>query len=479
MNRRDLLKKLSALGLVSATAPSVFSREMLDILTELKKSDFGTNFKWGVATAAYQIEGAWNEDGKSPSVWDDFTHTKKRIKDRSNGDTACDFYHRYENDIDIIRQLNMDVFRFSTAWTRVLPQGTGTPNQKGLDFYHRVIDTCLEKGVEPWLTLYHWDLPQVLEDKGGWTNRDSISWYCEYADLMSRTYGDKVKNWMLFNEPAAFTMLGYLSGTHAPGKRLVNGFFKTVHHVAMSQAEGGRVLRNNLPNGKIGSTFSLSSIHPKTNSPADLGAARRMDALLNRLFIEPVLGMGYPTDGFAYFKQIENYMLPGDAEKLKFDYDFVGIQNYFRLVMYQNPLVPVLFADRVKPAELAGGEEHLTDMGWEVYPEGIYEVIKKFAAYPNIPRIIVTENGCAFPDKIENGKVHDPQRIKFFKDYLAQVLRAKNEGMPVDGYFVWSMMDNFEWAEGYTPRFGIVYVDYETQQRTIKDSGLWFQEFLK
>lgn len=470
---------MASLGLVSAASPKLFSKEILELITELKKSDFGSEFKWGVATAAYQIEGAWNEDGKSPSIWDDFTQHRKRIKDHSNGNIACDFYHRYSEDIDIIRQMNMDVFRFSTSWSRILPEGTGKPNQKGLDFYHRVIDTCLEKGIEPWLTLYHWDLPQTLEDRDGWVNRDSVQWYCEYADVVSRTYGDKVKNWMLFNEPVAFTMLGYLTGTHAPGKRLINGFLKAVHHVALCQGEGGRVLRNNLTDAKIGSTFSLSSIHSKTNEQADLNAAKRMDTLLNRLFIEPVLGMGYPVDGFAYLKTIEQHMLPGDEEKLKFNLDFVGVQNYFRLVMHESLFPPVLWANQVKPKHLVESEDQITDMGWEVYPEGLYEVIKKFASYPNIPRIYVTENGCAFTDTPENGSVHDPLRIKFFKDYLAQVLRAKKEGMPVDGYFVWSLMDNFEWAEGYGPRFGLVYVDYKTQQRIIKDSGKWFTEFLK
>jgi len=478
MDRRELVKRLTMLGLASAAVPA-FAKELLAVADELKRTDFGKDFKWGVATAAYQIEGAWNADGKGPSVWDAFTHTKGKIKDGTDGDTACDFYHRYEGDIDIVRQLNMQVFRFSTSWSRILPQGTGNINQKGIDFYHRVIDTCLSAGVEPWITLYHWDLPQALEDKGGWASRDVLGWFGEYVDLVSHTYGDKVKNWMVFNEPMAFTGLGYMAGVHAPGKKSLEKFKKAVHHVVLCQAEGGRTLRRNVAGGNIGTTFSVSSVHPRTQQEKHVKAARRMDALFNRLFIEPALGLGYPVDGFSYLKTIEKYIQPGDDEKMKFDFDFVGVQNYFRIVAKQSAFPPVMWANQVKPEKLVSDPSGLTDMGWEVYPAGIYEVIRKLSAYPNIPRIIVTENGAAFPDTVQDGRVHDSKRIAYFKEYLAQVLRAKQEGMPVDGYFAWSLMDNFEWAEGYHPRFGLVHVNYETQQRTIKDSGLWFKEFLK
>jgi beta-glucosidase len=478
MDRRELVKRLAVLGLASSVAPAAFSKDLLQLFGELKKEDFGPAFKWGAATAAYQIEGAWDLDGKGPSIWDTFTHKHGKIKDHTTGDVACDFYHRYESDIDLIRQLNMQVFRFSTAWSRLLPQGTGIVNQKGIDFYHRVIDACLVAGIEPWITLYHWDLPQALEDKGGWANRDVLGWFGEYVQLVSKTYGDKVKNWMVFNEPMAFTGLGYMAGVHAPGKKNIEKFKRAVHHVVLCQAEGGRILRENVPGGNIGTTFSVSAIHPRSQVEKDRKAAARMDALFNRLFIEPALGMGYPVDGFSYLKSIEKYIQPGDNEKMKFDFDFVGVQNYFRIVARHSLFPPVMWANQVKPKKLVQKEEDLTDMGWEIYPAGIYEVIKKFAAYKNIPKIIVTENGAAFPDAVENGKVHDAKRVQYFKDYLAQVLKAKKEGMPVEGYFVWSLLDNFEWAEGYHPRFGLVHVDYTTQQRTVKDSGLWFKEFL-
>jgi beta-glucosidase len=480
MKRREAVKTLALTGTAALILPKLLAEGLLEKdWLELSKADFGKNFKWGVATAAYQIEGAWNVDGKGPSIWDTFTHQPGKIKNKENGDIACDFYNQYPHDIDLVRQLNMDVFRFSTAWSRILPEGTGTINQKGLDYYNRVVDTCLQAGIEPWVTLYHWDLPQALEDRGGWANREIINWFGEYVEVVTKNLGDRVKNWMVFNEPAAFTGLGYLTGTHAPGKKSLGKYPKTVHHVILCQAEGGRIIRNMVPNAHVGTTYSMSAIHPKQNTPQHQGAARRLDALLNRLFIEPALGLGYPSSDFSFIKSMEKQMQEGDDKKMVFDFDFHGVQNYFRIVATHSAFPPVLWANQVKPKKLVANEADLTDMKWEVYPEGIYEVIQKLAAYKGVKKIFVTENGAAFPDVVENNQVHDVRRVQFFKDYLAQVLKAKNEGAPVEGYFVWSLLDNFEWAEGFHPRFGLVHVDYSTQQRIIKDSGLWFQEFLK
>jgi beta-glucosidase len=480
MKRREAVKTMALTGAAALILPKLLAEGLLENdLWTLSKADFGNDFKWGVATAAYQIEGAWNADGKGASIWDSFTHRPGKIKNKENGDIACDFYHRYAQDIDLVRQMNMGVFRFSTAWSRILPEGVGTINQQGIDFYNRVIDTCLQAGIEPWVTLYHWDLPQALEDKGGWANREVINWFSEYVEVVTKNFGDRVKNWMVFNEPAAFTGLGYLTGTHAPGKKSLGKYPKTVHHVVLCQAEGGRIIRNMVPHAQVGTTYSMSAIHPKQNTPQHQGAARRLDALLNRLFIEPALGLGYPTQDFSFIKSIEKQMQDGDDKKMVFDFDFHGVQNYFRIVATHAAFPPVLWANQVKPKKLVANEADLTDMQWEVYPEGIYEVIQKLAAYSGVKKIIVTENGAAFPDVVENNQVHDTRRVQFFKDYLAQVLRAKNEGAPVGGYFVWSLLDNFEWAEGYHPRFGLVHVNYETQERTIKDSGLWFKEFLK
>ena len=480
MKRRQAIKTIGLAGAASLILPRLLAKDLLSAANlELLKVDFGANFKWGVATAAYQIEGAWNIDGKGLSIWDSFTHKKGKIKNNETGDLACDFYNKYSSDIGLVKQMNMDVFRFSLAWSRILPNGIGAINQKGIDFYNRVIDTCLEKGIEPWVTLYHWDIPQALEEKGGWANREVVDWFNEYVSIAGRNFGDRVKNWMIFNEPAAFTGLGYMTGTHAPGKKSLSKYPKTIHHVVLCQAEGGRVIRNEVPNANIGTTYSMSSIHPKEKIKKHIDAAKRMDALLNKLFIEPALGLGYPSKDFTYLKNVEKQMQEGDDKKMVFDFDFHGVQNYFRIVATQSAFPPVLWANQVKPKHLVKSESELTDMGWEVYPEGIYEVIKQLSTYEGVKKIIVTENGAAFQDKIENGEVHDAKRVEFFKKYLEQVLKAKNEGAPVDGYFVWSLLDNFEWAEGFHPRFGLVHVDYETQKRTIKDSGLWFKEFLK
>ena len=446
------------------------------------KADFGKNFKWGVATASYQIEGAWNIDGKSPSIWDTFTHKKKTIRNGDNGDVACDFYHRYEDDIALVKEMNMDVFRFSLSWSRLLPNGTGAPNPKGVDFYHRVIDRCLELGVEPWITLYHWDLPQILEDKGGWPSRNILGWFEEYADFCTRTYGDKVKNWMVLNEPAGFCAAGYIAKYHAPGKRGLKKFTRALHHAAMCQAEGGRIIRANVPDSNTGTTLSCAHVEPKNDKKKHQKAAQRIDAVLNRLFIEPCLGMGYPVNDGAekLLGRVEKHMLPGDEEKLKFDFDFIGLQNYTRTVARKSLFPPVLWANEHKPEKRGVPSDRITEMNWEVYPEGIYKILKQFAAYKNMPPIIVTENGASFPDFVTaDGKIHDRRRKEYYQAYIANVLKAKRDGVDVRGYFAWTLMDNFEWAEGYHPRFGLVHVDFETQERRMKDSGLWFKEFLK
>jgi len=336
-----------------------------------------------------------------------------------------------------------------------------------------MIDTCLELGIEPWAMLYHWDLPQKLEDRGGWTNRDIIGWFSEYSDLCSRRFGDRIHHWMVLNEPSGFTLLGYLAGIHAPNQSNVNKFLSSVHHTCLCQAEGGRIIRSNIRNSHIGNAFSCSSVEPSKPLESHRRAASRIDVLLNRLFIEPSLGMGYPYKELPFLRKIEKYIQPDDYQKLKFDFDFIGIQNYFRVVCKPS-LLPYVRAIRVQPEK---GTE-MTDMGWEVYPEGIYKILMQFSKYP-IKEIIITENGAAFPDNLVDGQVHDQQRISFYKRFLHQILRAKNEGANIKGYFAWTFIDNFEWIEGYRPKFGIVHNNFKTQERTVKDSGLWFRDFLK
>lgn len=443
------------------------------------KADFGKDFLWGVATAAAQIEGAWNVDGKSPTIWDTFCEKKGKIHNNETNKVACDFYHNYKEDIALMASLNLQVNRFSIAWSRVLPYGTKHVNQRGIDFYNKVIDETLENGMQPWITLYHWDLPQILEDKGGWINRDIVDWFSEYTDLCTRKFGDRVKDWMIFNEPMAFTGLGYLGGMHAPGKRGLKKFLKSVHYTTLCQAEGARIVRQNVPNANIGTTYSVTAVEPKNPDKAKhVKAAKKADALFNRLFVEPALGMGYPIEDLPIIKGIKKFIEPGDEEKMKFDFDFIGVQNYFRTVAKFSLWPPLMWANVVPGKKLVDNEEELTTMGWEVSPDGFYRVLKQFGKY-NKP-LIVTENGAAFEDKLNaDGTVNDPKRTQFFKDYLANMLQAKNDGVDIRGYFIWTFMDNFEWAEGYEPRFGVVYNDYETQTRYVKDSGKWWREFLK
>jgi len=469
MNRSDFLK------LIGAGIALWYAKPLIGAIPEQEftKYLFGDSFEWGVATSAFQTEGAWNIDGKGESIWDRFAHTKGKIKDGSNADIASDFYHQYPDDLKLLQNLNFKNFRFSISWSRILPMGTGAINNDGIDFYNRVIDSCIELGIEPWICLYHWDLPQTLEDQGGWTNRSIVQWFSEFVEVCSKKFGDRVKNWLVINEPVAFTTLGYFIGMHAPGRIGINSYLSSIHHAALCQAEGGRIIRKNVGNSRIGTALSCAFIEPQKAKPRHQRAAKRLDVIINRLFIEPALGMGYPVEDLPFLRKLGKFTKPGDDEKLKFDFDFVGLQNYYRIVTKPG-IVPFVWANQMKPGENA----ELTDMGWEVSPEGIYKILKQFAKYP-IKEIIITENGASFPDTISNGHIADVQRIKFFKDYLGNILKAKNEGVKISGYFVWTFIDNFEWKEGFRPKFGIVSNDFNTQKRIVKDSGFWFKKFLE
>ncbi|MXV15704.1 beta-glucosidase [Pedobacter sp. HMF7056] len=441
----------------------------------MQASSFGEKFSWGVSSAACQTEGAYLDDGKGPSIWDTFTDRKGKICNNDHARVACNFYHLYPEDLSIIRQLNIPNFRFSLAWSRIIPGGTGAVNPMGLDYYDRLIDNCLEKGIDPWVTLYHWDLPQALELKGGWTNRDVVSWFSDYVSVCAKRFGDRVGHWMVMNEPMVFTGAGYFLGVHAPGRRGVRNFFPAVHHSVLAMAEGARILKSACPDAEVGSTFSCSMIEPQTTSRWDTAAANRVDALLNRLFIEPALGMGYPVKDVPVLRKLEKYMLPGDDQKMIANLDFAGVQNYTREIVSFSLFTPYVHARLVDAKRRT---KDITEMNWEVYPPSIYHMLKKFDAYPGIPKLYVTENGAAFKDVETAGRVHDERRINYLKDYIAQVFKAKQEGCKVEGYFVWTLTDNFEWAEGYRPKFGIVKVDPETQRRTVKDSGRWYGDFL-
>ena len=443
--------------------------------SQLSKEQFGEDFLWGVSTAAFQIEGAHDVDGKGASIWDVFTSQKGKIKNGHHAIQACDFYNFYKNDIQLVRELNIPNFRFSISWSRIMPTGIAPINQAGIDYYNKIIDFLLECNIEPWVTIYHWDLPHALELKGGWTNRQCVKWFSDYTAVCAQYFGDRVKNWMVINEPSVFTGAGYFLGLHAPGKKGITNYLKAMHHVTLATVAGAKIIRNTLPNANIGTTFSCTHIEPETQKQKDIEAAKRVDTLLNRTFIEPILGLGYPKDDLPVLKKLKNYILDGDLDQMAFEFDFIGLQCYTREIVKYSLLTPYI------GAELVSAEKRnvtSTQMGWEVYPPALYHIIKRFNEYKNIKKIIITENGAAFPDKVTNGKVFDIRRTHFIQDNLEQLLKAKNDGYHVDGYFVWSLTDNFEWAEGYNARFGLIHIDFETQQRTIKQSGLWFRDFL-
>ncbi len=438
--------------------------------------DFGPNFHWGVSTAAYQIEGAHDKYGKGASIWDQFVLKKKKILNNHSGEIACDFYHRYANDLTLVKRLNIPNYRFSISWSRILPKGIGQVNQAGIDYYHRVIDFCIELGIEPWVTLYHWDLPQCLQDKGGWTNRDIIQWFSVFVETCVKHFGSKVKHWMVLNEPMVFTGAGYFLGVHAPGKRGLNNFLAAAHHASLCQSEGGRILKSIQSNLKVGTTFSYSHIEPLLeSSEKDCKAAIKVDALLNRLFLEPLLGLGYPTKELKLLSRIEKFMKQHDENLLPFSMDFIGLQNYTREKVSHSYLIPFLQAKIIK-ANKRGVPSTL--MNWEVHPPSIFNALKRYDSYAQIKEIIVTENGASFEDQLVNNQVNDTQRTLYLQEHIEQVSLAKQMGVRVNGYFVWTLMDNFEWAEGFHPRFGLVHVDFMTQKRTIKMSGNWYKQFL-
>ncbi|MEO8150807.1 MAG: GH1 family beta-glucosidase [Bacteroidia bacterium] len=443
---------------------------------QLEKNLFGKNFHWGVATSAYQYEGAHDKDGKGNSIWDKFSEKKGRIYNNHHAQIACNFYECYDDDIELISFLNIPDFRFSLSWSRIISGGTGSVNMNGIDFYNKVIDKCLSRGIEPWVTLYHWDLPHALELKGGWTNREILNWFTAYVSVCVKHFGDRVKHWMVLNEPMVFTGAGYFLGVHAPGRKGANNFIPALHHAVLCQAQGGKILKDFNNSLQVGTTFSCSYITPQTNSERDKNAAIRIDALLNRLFIEPALGLGYPITDLKFLNRIEKYYHSNDDKLMQFDFDFIGIQNYTREVAAYSFFTPYLQAKLI-PADKRNVQR--TVMNWEIYPESIYKMIEKFSAYKNVKKIIVTENGAAFPDHVVDGVITDTDRVKFLQAYLSSVLKAKQDGHKIDGYFIWSFTDNFEWAEGYVPRFGIVYIDFETQKRIVKQSGEWYKEFLK
>lgn len=445
-------------------------------MDRINAQSFGRDFLWGVAIAAAQNEGAYNIDGRGPSIWDSFARRQGKIKGGAKPYEACDFYHRYKDDLLLVKALGFNVFRFSLSWSRIFPDGIGRINKEGVSFYHKIIDECLSLGLIPFVTLYHWDLPYALQKEGGWANIHLLRWFHRYASFCAEEFGNKVKNWIILNEPMGFTSLGYMLGKHAPGKTGLENFLPAVHNAAMAQAEGGRIIRKIVQGAYVGTTFSCSEVIPYTEKKEDVAAAKRMDILLNRLFIEPALGQNYPHGDFSLMDKLH---LRNTAwrytDRMQFDFDFIGIQNYFSVTVKHNSIIPYVQASEVKA--VARKAAH-TALGWEINPDSFYRMLKRFWLYDKIKEIIVTENGACFKDILHNGRVPDEQRINYFGQYLTAMKKAKQEGVNIKGYFVWTLMDNFEWSEGYKARFGLIHVDFKTQLRTIKDSGYWWRGFL-
>ncbi len=442
----------------------------------LKKKQFGSTFIWGTAMSAFQNEGWADADGKGESIWDKFTSDSNLIKNHDQINNASNFYKDYHSDIGLAASLNFKVFRFSISWPRIFPKGKGPINKKGVDFYHRVIDSCLEQGLTPWITLYHWDLPQYLEDLGGWTNRAIIGWFSHYVDFCTKEYGSKVKHWIIINEPMSFTGLGYYNGYHAPAQSGLNKFLKAAHHVILCNAIGGRITRKNVTHAQIGMALSCSSVKPVNKRTVNKKAAKRIEGLLNRFFIEPALGLGYPTDHIPALSLIHKYYEDGDEELIKFDFDFIGLQYYFRVIVKFSLLPPVLFATEVPPKDRT---KNLNAMDLEVYPKGLSKVLNFYNQYHDIKKIVLTESGVCYTDQLIDGVINDTKRLKYHQKILKEILKARKKGIPVEGYLIWTLIDNFEWREGFSPRFGLVYNEFDTQNRTIKYSGKWFKEFLK
>lgn len=428
-------------------------------------------FIWGASTAAAQIEGAWAEDGRGPSIWDMFSHASGKIRNGDTGDVACDHYHQYKEDVALMKRLGLDAYRFSVSWSRVIPEGVGAINEKGLDFYDRLIDELLTNDIEPWLCLYHWDLPQALHERGGWTNRDIASWYADYASLVGRRFGDRIARWATFNEPGVFTVAGYAVGYHAPGVSDFGAYVAAAHNVNRSHGAGVAALRAAGVKGQVGVVCNQQPARPATPSDDDKAAAALYDLFWNRTFADPMILGAYPDGLTPIFGGL---IADGDLAAIRQPLDFLGVNHYSPLYVKSDPAAPGGLA-LAKPPEGAP----VTMMGWEIAPKAFAQtLIQEYARY-KLP-IVVTENGVA--DRAEVGKdgsVDDSLRIDYLAKYIGAVASAIDSGARIDGYFVWSLIDNFEWAEGYEPRFGVVHVDFETQARTPKASFHWLAAEIK
>ncbi len=430
---------------------------------------FPDGFLWGASTAAYQIEGAAAEDGRGPSIWDKFTRRPGAILNGDNGDRACDHYHRFGEDVELMKRLNLNAYRFSISWSRVLPYGAGGVNKAGLDFYDRLLDRVAEAGMEPWICLYHWDLPQALEDKDGWLNRDVAGWYADYAQLIVRRLGDRVRHFATFNEPNVATFKGYGDGEHAPGIRGRKTALQALHNMNLAHGLGMQAMRAERSGLLLGNIYNLHPVEPATDRPGDREAAEMLDAMWNRAFPDPQILGRYPE---ALAEEMTPYIREDDFKIITQKLDYFAFNHYTRLRAKHDSNHPFGIAEVPPPQN-----RPQTAMGWEVAPDAFLAQLKEAKErYGNLP-IYVTENGAAYPDTVDaQGRIKDRDRIEYLRAYLTAIHDAIAAGVPVKGYFVWSLLDNFEWALGYSMRFGLVHVDYDTLERRPKDSFHFYAE---
>ena len=439
----------------------------------MSRASFPHGFHWGAATASYQIEGAFREDGKGESIWDRFSHTPGRVRDGDTGDVACDSYHRIGEDVALLRAMNLDSYRFSIAWPRIQPEGAGAVNAAGVDYYRRLVDALLEAGIRPLPTLYHWDLPQALEDRGGWPERDTAGRFADYADACMRALGDRVEHWIILNEPSIFTLMGYLVGIHAPGRRDLEAFLRATHTVNLAQAEAFRAMKAARADALIGTAFSMSPCEPAGDDDAD--AAERWHAFVNLWHLEPALRGRYP-DAFVDGPPLERMgVRDGDLERMAAPLDFVGINLYMRTRVAHSDTAG--WGIRAQPAGMGGNDGPRTDFGWEVWPRALYDMVMRVTRDYDTPMIEITENGCSYADGPDaDGAIRDERRTEFFRGFLSELARAIEDGADVRGYHAWTLLDNFEWSAGYTQRFGLAWVDFDDPKRprALKQSGLWY-----
>ena len=500
MRRRQFLRNAFAAGASAFTLGYGLRRERSQAEraqeagadSKIAGARFPEEFLWGMATASYQVEGAWNEDGKGESIWDRFSHTVGKVRGGATGDVACDQYHRYPEDVAILKQLNQKSYRFSLSWPRIQASGTGAPNDKGLDHYSRLVDTLLAAGIRPFCTLYHWDLPQALEDRGGWPNRDLSGYFADYAGIVAKRLGDRVTVWAPFNMPWTVSYLGYGVGTFPPGRASYPEFLKAAHTINLAQGEAFRAIKAASSKATVGSAYGMAPAYPKTNTESDRNAAARYHAMNNIYFLDTAIHGRYPKAFVVETPYEAMGYRAGDEKIMQVPLDWIGFHYYTRRIVASSGSGKsggATFGTEIEQDTTAGRDPYtgfsaamptegpLTDAGLEVWPRGIYDLVMQITREYNRPIIEITESGCSYldaPYEKLGGRVPDLRRIEFFRAELAELAHAIEDGARVRAFHAWSLLDNFEWADGYSQRYGLTYVDFRDQKRVVKDSGHWY-----